>query len=193
MSENVKSVRIHWPVPTLFETSGILTIGYHDRVILPLEVVPVDPSLPVRLDLAVDLGVCDQICMPAHVRLAAALPVDGASNKAIKAALADRAETADEAGLSGLACTVDPIADGLRLTARMRLGDPGVVEVVAFETADPAVWVAQAVTERDGADLVAMTELVPPDGAPFALDRSTVTLTILSASHAVEVRGCPAP
>jgi hypothetical protein len=75
----------------------------------------------------------------------------------------------------------------------MRLRDPGVVEVVAFETADPAVWVAQAVTAREGGELVTMTELVPPDGAPFALDRSTVTLTILAGGGAVEVRGCPAP
>jgi hypothetical protein len=34
---------------------------------------------------------------------------------------------------------------------------------------------------------------VPPDGAPFALDRSGVTMTILTPESAVEVRGCPAP
>ena len=56
-----------------------------------------------------------------------------------------------------------------------------------------AVWVAQAVTTREGGVLVSMTELVPPAGAPFALDRSSVTLTILAAGGAVEVRGCPAP
>lgn len=193
MSENVKSVRIHWPVPMVFETAGMMTIGYHDRVVLPLEVTPVDPSLPVRLEVSVDLGVCDQICMPAHVKLEAELPVNGASDRHIKAALADRAATAEEVGLSGLGCTVDLIADGLRLTARMRLKDPGTEEVVAFETGDPEVWVAQAVTERNGGELVSMTELVPPDGAPFALDRSDVTLTILAADRAVEVRGCPSP
>lgn len=192
-SENVKSVRVHWPVPTVFETSGLLTIGYHDQVVLPLEVTPVDPALPARLAVAMDLGVCDEICMPAHVELSAELPVEGAPEQHIKAALADRAATAAEAGLSGLGCTVEPIADGLRLTARMRLRDPGAAEVVAFETADPAVWVAAATTERQADELVAMTELVPPAGAPFALDRSTVTLTIFAGGKAVEVRGCPAP
>ncbi|MBL9053234.1 MAG: hypothetical protein JNN02_05845 [Tabrizicola sp.] len=192
MSENVKSVRIHWPVPTVFESAGMMTIGYHDRVVLPLEVTPVDPALPVRLDVSVDLGVCDKICIPAHVQLEAGLPVDGTPNPYINAALADRAITAAEAGLSGLGCTVDLIADGLRLTARMRLRDPGVEEVVVFETGDPEVWVAGAVTERQGGELVTMTELVPPEGAPFALDRSDVTLTILAAGGAVEVRGCPA-
>ena len=41
--------------------------------------------------------------------------------------------------------------------------------------------------------MIAMTELVPPDGAPFMLDRSGVTMTILSRGGAVEVKGCPAP
>lgn len=193
MSENVKSVRIHWPVPSVFDAAGMLTIGYHDRVVLPVEVTPVDPELPVRLDVSINLGVCDEICLPAHVELSAELAVHGAPERHITAALADRAASAVEAGLSGLACTVEPIADGLRLTARMRLRDPGSAEVVAFETADPAVWVAQAVTAREGGELVTMTELVPPAGAPFALDRSSVTLTILAAGGAVEVRGCPAP
>lgn len=193
MSENVKSVHVHWPVPTVFETAGMTTIGYHDQVLLPLEVTPIDPGLPVKLAVSVDLGVCDEICMPAHVELSAELSVDGTPEKHIKAALADRASTAVEAGLSGLGCTVEPIADGLRLTARMRLRDPGAEEVVAFETADPEVWVASATTERQAGELVSMTELVPPKGAPFALDRSSVTLTIFAAGKAVEVRGCPAP
>lgn len=193
MSENVKSVRVHWPVPTVFETAGFLTIGYHDHVVLPIEVTPVDPTQPVNLAVSVNLGVCEHICIPAHVAVAAVLPVQGAPDQQIKAALADRAMSAEKAGLSGLACTVDPIADGLRLTARMRLPNPGAVDMVAFETADPSVWVAQAVTDHQGGELVTMTELVPPEGAPFALDRSAVTLTILADNRAVEVRGCPAP
>ena len=193
LSRNVKSVRVHWPVPSVFESAGMLTIGYHDRVVLPLEVTPIDPGQPVHLAVTVNLGVCDQICLPAQVELATDLPEPGAPDRQIKDALADRAATPQEAGLSGLACSLDPIRDGLRLTARMRLPDPGALEVVAFETADPTVWVAQALTEREGGALVAVTELVPPDGAPFALDRSGVTMTILAAGGAVEVRGCPAP
>ncbi|MBY0351940.1 hypothetical protein [Tabrizicola sp.] len=44
-----------------------------------------------------------------------------------------------------------------------------------------------------GGRLVAVTELVPPSGAPFALDQSRVTITILAAGKAVEVKGCPTP
>jgi DsbC/DsbD-like thiol-disulfide interchange protein len=192
-SENVKSVRIHWPAPDVFETNGLQTIGYHDQLVLPLEITPKDPSLPIRLSVEVELGVCDEICLPAALDLSSDLSRPGAADASIKTALAQRATPAREAGVTGIACTVDPISDGLRLTARVRIPDPGHPEVVAFETADRTIWVAQSVTQREGGDLVAMTELVRPDGSPFALDRSGVTLTILAAGSAVEVLGCPAP
>lgn len=191
-SENVKSVRIHWPAPSVFDTDGMQTIGYHDRVILPVEVTPINPGLPMRLAVEVQLGICDKICIPASLSLTSDLGASGGDD-GIGAALAQRAATATEAGVAAVSCTVDPITDGLRLTARMALVDPGHAEVVAFEIADPAVWVAAAVTRRYGGELVATTELVPPNGAPFALDRSEVTMTILYAGSAIEVRGCPAP
>ena len=191
-SVNVKAVRIHWPAPSVFLTAGMQTIGYHDRVILPVEITPIDPGQPMRLAVEVQLGICDKICLPASVSLTSNLGASGADD-GISAALAQRAATAAEAGVSGVSCTIDPIPDGLRLTARIRLADPGQSEVGAFETGDPAVWVAAAVTRREGGELVTMTELVPPNGAPFALERSAVTMTILYAGVAIEVRGCPAP
>ena len=192
-SENVKAVRIHWPAPSVFNTNGMQTIGYHDRVVLPVEVTPEDPGRPIRLKVRMDLGVCDEICLPAALDLVSDLSAPGASDTSIKAALSQRAATAQEAGVTKVACNIDPIKDGLRLTARLGLPDPGTPEVVAFETADRDVWVAEAITERQGGELVAMTELVPPNGAPFALDRSKITLTILAPTGAVEVKGCPAP
>ena len=192
-STNLQAVHFHWPAPGVFETNGMRTIGYHDRLILPFEVVPVDPSLPVTLSLSVHLGVCEDICIPASLALTGELLPPGAADAGIKAALATLAVSARDAGVGRVACTVDPIADGLRLTARIALPDPGTPEVVAFETGDPEVWVAEAAVTRHGGELVAVTELVPPEGAPFALDRSGVTVTILADGGAVEVRGCPAP
>jgi DsbC/DsbD-like thiol-disulfide interchange protein len=192
-SENVKSVRIHWPAPQVFETNGMQTIGYHDHLVLPVEVVPEDRTRPVHLSVRVDLGVCDEICIPASVDLAADLTLPGAPDGEIKAALAARATPATDAGVSAVSCQVDPIRDGLRLTARLQFPDPGHPEVVAFETADREVWVAAAIASREGGVLVATTELVAPEGTPFALDRSGVTMTVLAQGTAVEVKGCPAP
>lgn len=192
-SENVESVRIHWPAPLVFELNGMQTIGYHDHLVLPVEIAPKDPARPVRLAVSVELGVCDEICLPANLTLSSDLAAPGAPDAAIRSALAKRAATAGEAGVSNVSCAIAPIDDGLRVTATVRMPDPGRPEVVAFETTNREVWVAEAVTERRGGELVSTTELVPPSGTPFALDRSGITMTILAANGAVEVRGCPAP
>lgn len=192
-SENVSSVRLHWPTPEVFDANGMQTIGYHERLVLPVEITPADPSRPVRLSVVMALGVCDEICLPAELELTSDLSAPGAPDASIRAALNARAATAGEAGVTSVSCQVDPIDDGLRVTARVRLPDPGRPEVVAFETADREVWVSEAVTQRQGGDLVSMAELVAPNGAPFALDRSAITMTILAAGTAVEVRGCPSP
>jgi DsbC/DsbD-like thiol-disulfide interchange protein len=192
-SENVKSVRIHWPSPEVFHTNGMQTVGYHDGVILPLEVTPIVPGKPIMLRARVDLGVCKDICMPAAVDVRVGLADPGQPDAAIRAALKARPVTAAEAGLAGIKCSVAPIDDGLRLTATLDLPRRGGTETVVFETRDASVWVAEAMTSRTGGVLTSVTEMVTGSGAPFALDRSGVTVTVLSEGRAVEIAGCPAP
>ncbi len=192
-SENLKSVNLLWPAPAVFSTNGMQSIGYHDQLILPIEIEARDPSKPVTLAAEIELGICRDICMPATLRLSAQIAAPGAPDAAIKAALRDQPVPGHAAGLTAIACEVEPIADGLRLTARLALPRLGAAETVAFETADPSVWVSEAVSSRKGGDLIAMTELVPPSGQPFVLDRSGVTLTVISDAGAVEISGCPAP
>jgi len=191
-STNLKSVRFHWPRPAVFDLNGMQTLGYHDHLVLPIEVTPLDASMPVTLRTTVDLGVCKDICLPASVTLDVDLSQQG-ETAAIKAALADVPMQATAAGVTGIGCTIDPIADGLRLTADIALPDQGGTEVVVFETATSGVWVSQATSARNGANLVATSDLVPPQGAPFALDRSGVTVTVVAENSAVEIKGCPAP
>lgn len=192
-SGNLRSVVVHWPSPAVFHTNGMQSIGYHDHVILPIEVVAIDPGKPIDLRAEVDLGICKDICMPAVLQLAALLTAPGKPDDAIRAALNAMPMDDRQAGLQSIGCDVTPIADGLRLTATMALPKLGPEEVVAFETKDATVWVSEAVVTRNGGTLVAQTDLVAGSGAPFALDRSAVTVTILGAGHAVEVKGCPAP
>ena len=187
-STNLKSVQFHWPSPQVITLNGMMSIGYLDELVLPVEVVPVDPAKPVTLALKMDLGICHDICMPAHLTFSANLAGAGATDAKITGALDASPRSAKAAN-----CTVEPITDGLRVTATIALPVQGKDETVVFETPDPKVWVATAQTSRQGAVLVSQTDLVPPDGAPFALDRSGVTVTVLAPDHSVEIRGCPAP
>ena len=189
-SDNLGAVRLHWPRPSVFHLNGMQSIGYHNELVLPIEVTPADPARPVRLNLRVDMGVCEEICVPASVSVAGDLVAPGAPDGAIRTALADQPERAKAGG--DVSCAVAPIADGLRVTARLRMPPVGPDETVVFEAGREGVWVAESVEERQGAELVAWTEMVPPEGAPFALDRSRVVLTVIGDSRAVEITGCPA-
>ena len=37
-SHGVAGVEVRWPVPQVFDQSGMQSIGYHDEVVLPLEI-----------------------------------------------------------------------------------------------------------------------------------------------------------
>jgi DsbC/DsbD-like thiol-disulfide interchange protein len=191
-SENLKSVRVHWPTPAVFHTNGLQSIGYHDQVTLPLEVIALDPAKRVRLHAVVDLGVCKDICLPASLDLTADLNGPGVPDAIIQKALAAQPKDATNAGLTAISCAVDPISDGLKITATLQLPAQGSIETVAFETDQPEIWVAEAKTTRNGNQLVSVTDMVPPTGAPFALDRSKIKLTVIAEGRAVEIRGCPA-
>lgn len=192
-STNVASIRVHWPSPSVFHTNGLQTIGYHDAVVLPLEVTPRDPALPVVLRGQIDLGVCKDICMPAQVEVQAALENPGQGDDAIRAALRAQPHSATAGGVTSLTCAAQPIDDGVRVTAKITVPFHGATETVAFESRDVSVWVGQANSTREGGDLISVVDMVASSGAPFALDRSGVTVTILQEGRAVEVIGCPAP
>ncbi|MEY4306427.1 MAG: hypothetical protein RIT52_2602, partial [Pseudomonadota bacterium] len=99
----------------------------------------------------------------------------------------------DSADLGKVTCAVAPIADGLRLTATVEIAARGGEEGVVIEPADPTIWVSDSQTSRAGAVLTTVTEMVASSGAPFALDRSALRLTVLGGAQAVEINGCPAP
>ena len=192
-SKNLARVTLHWPSPDVIMVNGMQSIVYLNQLVLPLEITPIDPGQPVDLRLQMELGICKDICMPATLTLQTTLAGPGVKSALITTALAAGPVSAQQAGLNGLACDVSPIDDGLHIEARIGLPRQGDPETVVFETGDKTVWVAAATSDRDSGTLRAATDLVAPGGQPFALDRSTVTVTVIGQGHSVEIQGCPAP
>jgi DsbC/DsbD-like thiol-disulfide interchange protein len=69
-STNVAKIEVLYPAPTRMVDQGGTAIGYKDRVIFPLAISPIDPAQPVALALALEYGVCKDICIPADAKLA---------------------------------------------------------------------------------------------------------------------------
>lgn len=193
-SRNLRGVEVEWPTPERIDQGGMMTIGYHGTVLLPLHVLAESGTRDVALSGTVDIGVCRDVCIPLTLDLAADLPAAGAARDArIIAALADRPLSADEAGVSRVSCTVTPgKKSGLTLRAELSLPPMGGPETMVIEANDPNIWIARPRVARQGDIFVAETQLAHVEGRPFALDRSGLRLTILGAGRAVDIQGCPA-
>ncbi len=190
-SRNLAGVGISWPAPQVYREGGIRTIGYKDRLVLPLTLAPRQADKPIELNLDLDLGVCRDICIPAQLSLSATL-ADSNPNPtpAIAAALAARPYSAREAGVKQADCALRPNATGLEIEARLTLPPTGGREVVVIEPGQPNLWMSEMDTKRKGNQLVATGDLSAYEGGGIALDRSGIRITVIGKNHAVEINGC---
>jgi len=191
-SRNVGAVSFIWPAPGVFDQNGMQSIGYVDQLVLPVRVTPANPAEPVQLKGAMDLGVCQDVCIPARLKFNHTLDADATRNPAIVAALAQRPYSSREAGVSQVSCTLQPTADGFQIEAHITMPSAGSPEAAVIEPGNPAIWAAPPETSREGDTLIAKSELINQAGDPFALDRSQVRITVLGSRHAVDIQGCSA-
>jgi DsbC/DsbD-like thiol-disulfide interchange protein len=194
-SRNLASVAYEWPRPTLFDSGGMRTIGYADALVLPVRLVPRDPSAPLDVRLALSFGVCDDICVPAQstvsLRLAPDAPPGGRAE--IEAALAARAESAAEAGVVDATCALVPAADGYRVDATVTFADaPDPGQYAVLESSQPDLWIGPAESETRGRTVSARAPIETRAAGPM-LERRSLRLTLLDGRRAVEIEGCAAP
>ncbi|WP_319826193.1 protein-disulfide reductase DsbD domain-containing protein [Thalassovita sp.] len=191
-STNLAAMLPAWPTPSVFSQNGMNSIGYKGELVLPVVLTPRDADQPITLAGQLQIGICNDICVPAEFSFDTRLPVTGHRDGAISAALANQPYPAHQAGVGQVTCDLTLRPDGLELTARLIMPPAGAQEYAVVETADPQVWVAESTTRRSGDTLTVTTELVHMDGGAFALDRSGLRLTILGSDRAVDIQGCPA-
>lgn len=181
-SQNLGEVTIYWPRPEAIESGGERTLGYHDALVLPIEVAPQVPGAPVGLQATVDLGLCEHICVPAQLTLTAPEAAD-APDPQIVAAQARVPEQSD----ARPTCRIEAIDDGMRLTATL----PGhTASEVAMELVGQPVWVSQPELSQSGDQLIAQSDFVAEDGKPFDLDAAQLRLTLIEGGDAIEFNGC---
>ncbi|WP_022706963.1 protein-disulfide reductase DsbD domain-containing protein [Paracoccus zeaxanthinifaciens] len=184
-SANLARVHLHWPAPDAIDSGDAREMGYRDRLVLPLTAEAADPADPMRIAVDIDLGLCENICVPAHLTLDAPAP-GAAPDPAILTAL-----KAEPKRLDALPrCDVTPIADGVRVAMHPPVKG---VELAAIElTGRPEIWVSGADLNDTPDGPEAVVEMVGPTAAPFDLDRSRLRLTMVTADGAVETQGCAA-
>src|SRR5690606_17942397 len=68
-SSNLASASVLFPAPSRFTDKSGNTIGYKGRVIFPVEIKPEDDAKPVSLKLAMQYGICKEVCIPVDANL----------------------------------------------------------------------------------------------------------------------------
>ncbi len=187
--ENVARIEIAWPRPRPFVVSGLESIGYKHRLVLPLIVTPENPSKPVRLEGEIDFGVCSDVCVPAREKIALLLSPDRRSpDPVIAAALEERLPVAPSVRAR---CTIRPRKGGFAVTARISGTAPPSREAKAVvELPGDDLWV-RSVTMRPEADgFSAAAEIDDYGDGNTAIARRDIRITLLDGAASYEVRGC---
>ena len=77
-SLNVAKIKTLWPAPTRYVDStfpSLSTIGYKDRLVLPLQLLLNEKNEGAMVVLDVSFGVCFDMCIPVKERIAITLPI----------------------------------------------------------------------------------------------------------------------
>ncbi|WP_299362463.1 protein-disulfide reductase DsbD domain-containing protein [uncultured Paracoccus sp.] len=187
-STNLAEAQPLWPRPEVIDSAGERTLGYHDELVLPIRIAAADADRPVGLKLSMDFGLCEEICVPARVDLAASAthPDDlpAGPDPQLAAALARVPDRGDDS----VTCTLTPIDDGVQVAATVT--DAGPDSTAALELMQDGVWVSQAEISRADGRMTAVADFVAPSGKPFPLDTNKLRLTLIAPDDAVEYQGC---
>jgi DsbC/DsbD-like thiol-disulfide interchange protein len=158
-SENVKTATVLFPAPVRFpDGAGGHSVGYKSGLVLPVHVVPNDPTKPVVLKLKLDYAVCEKLCVPADANLE--LKLTG-SEKA-----SDPAVGAAEARVPKATAIGDDGAFAIRAVRREAGSKPKLIVDVAAPAGSTPVLFAEGPTAQWALPLPA-----PVAGAPAGQQR----------------------
>lgn len=185
-SENIRDARLFWPRPSVFRISGLRSVGYKKRVVIPVYITPVEEGA-IRAQMLLRLGVCKEICFPVELTLRTELTAtEAAGEDQIRAALADRPKQLD----AQVSCRLVKSEDGYRLDFAAILPQlPGQKETAVLELADPGIWVSEPHYIRQGEQVTGSVRMIPQTRIRD-IDLSALRMTVLTTSAAIEVRGC---
>jgi len=190
-SKNLSGAGVSFPVPDVFYSNGMRSIGYDGGMVLPIALRASETNADIQLSGRMTIGVCLDICVPVELNFTALLSgANSTPTPQVTRAMADRPMTASEAGVGSVSCEIEPIRDGMRITAMIAIPTMGEKDVAVIELPDQTIWVSEATMTRSGDTLVASAEMVPPNAQPFILSRNDVRITVIGGGQAIDIRGC---
>jgi len=191
-STNLKTVTIAWPTPVVFDTYGSRTIGYEERMVLPLTMTPENPAEPIEIRLNFTYGLCREICIPAQQDLALTIAPDAPEDGGyfLDRAAASAPISAAEGGLIAHECKVEGAGEKRRFVAALSVAAPFLAAPVIIAEGPDGVWFGPVTTRVHEGRLIAEGPVETEAGR--WIGRETLDLTVLGAERAISLKGCAA-
>ena len=188
-SENLKDVKVLYPAPHLFTDETGQSLGYKEKVIIPLAISPQQPGKPVRLRLKIDYAVCEKLCVPAEGRAELVLGVGESSHNSEMAAAESRVPKKVTAAQAGL--TARRVNSGPKPLVTVDLGVPTNQPVELFVEGPTPQW-ALPIPKPVQAATVGLAQFsFELDGLPPGVDpkgQLDLTFTVVTGERAIEVK-----
>lgn len=187
-SANLAGAEVAFPAPRRFTDKSGNTIGYEDRVVLPVALTPGEGGRPVSLVLGLHYGICKDVCIPADAELALEVPLDAAAPAEVSEALdlVPRSQQALRPGdpvLISASAILDGSEPKVRVEARFPQGEEGAD--VFLEAPDGVFLPLPDRAGGAGANGVAVFEApLGTDVDIAALRGRTVAVTLVAATGA---------
>lgn len=81
-SDNAQGGHVEFPAPERYDDGYAASNVYHDRVVLPVRFQVPDASKPVSLDVTLDIGICEEVCIPVNLKASLDVAVDAGDAEA---------------------------------------------------------------------------------------------------------------
>ncbi|MEM7240757.1 MAG: protein-disulfide reductase DsbD domain-containing protein [Pseudomonadota bacterium] len=187
-STNIASVEYLWPAPSIYEEYGLRLVGYKDSLVLPIVLHPVDATQSMQIDAGLQIGVCDDVCIPVETRLQSDLPKFLTHDKAqIDAALAQQAKMGNATD-HDLTCHISQTADGFEIKTDMRHPQDFPQTAFVFVEYPTDDWIAQGKTHFQADRLATSATIFSESLESVAAEQ--LVMTVLAHQQALEITGC---
>ena len=183
-SSELDLVDVLYPTPQIIWQDQIRTIGYQGSVVFPIITQPRITG-DVTLIGKIEIGICEEICIPVSLDLSARLPARGPTDPVIEAAL----ETLPRTGKNKIICTFSTTDEGMHLSLTLPHPDQEISDAT-IELDNSRLWIETPTAVRTGDQLHISANILTPSGNPVAVGRSDVITTIFSPTSATEYIGC---
>ena len=187
-STNLKGVTVGYPPPERVDDGYAVTNIYAGRILLPLTIEPLEAGKPVALAIKVDLGVCEEVCIPVTLEAAVSL-VPGSEDQEAADLLAAAVRALPDPPLAGIFDITglrraggdddDPVFE-----FRVTLPDPARTEVFIEGPADWYPDVPKPVAD-DGNTVIYRVSF-DRLGAKTPIAKADLRFTVVSGDRAME-------